>query len=179
MATKEKKNEAVTIKKVRNLRKSIKIAWTQGSDEYDVNFHDNPLPSFLKAIAALGEHVCSLCELPASDVKKIVATGITCAENGENVLALIVAKKTIKKGKRVFNISTPLLSMYPDEENKTTDHMEKEQSAAIEKVISEATKYINGDRAQGQIEFEEESAGGKPEDGDKTEKFPGMTEPGA
>lgn len=173
---KEKKNEPVLIRAVRNLRESIRIVWTQGSDDYGVNFHDNPLPSFLKSLVALAPHVCSLCELPAADSKKIIVVGITCRENGDNILARIVAKKTIKRGKRVFNIATPLLSMYADDENKTVDHMDEDEARAIEKVIAEATKYIAGERAQGQIQFDEEPAGGKPEE-DGTAKFPGMEEP--
>lgn len=181
--SKKTKNDAdasIQITSVRNLRKSIKIEWTQGSDDYSVNFHDNPLPSFLKSLDALVPHVCTLCELPAKDEAKIVATGITVRENGDNSLALIVAKKKIKKGKRVFNIATPLLSMYPDENDKTVDCMDEAEAKAIDKVVQEATKYVRngpGDRAQGQIDFRDEEGGGTPDE-NKTEQFPAMENAG-
>lgn len=156
MATKKATTEAIVIRRVRSDRKSIFIEWVQGIDVYKVTFHENPLASFTKAITALAAHVCSLCEFPDKDEAKITPSGITVTENGDNNLALIVASKRIKKGKRVFNITTPLLSMYPDKENKATDCMAAEEARAIEKVITEAKKYLDGDRAQGIIKFEDD-----------------------
>lgn len=176
----KKNDEAVVVTAVRNNRKSIHLEWTKGTDEYSVTFHDNPLPSFYKALDGLNAHVCSLCEFAAKDAEKISSTGITVREKGENSVALIVARKKIRKGKRVFNIATPLLAMYPsdDPEEKSLDHMDEDQAGAIEKVIKEAIKYIAGERAQGQIQFEEEPKPSKDAD-DKTTPFPGMEEPAA
>ena len=166
-------NEVITILSVRNKRKCIEIGWMAGADKVVREFHDNPLPSFLKSIDALNPHVAAICELPASEAKKISATGITVRQDGDNALALIVARKAIKKGKRIMNIATPILHMYADLENKSLDHMEKDEAAAIEKVIKEAVLYLAGERAQGQIEFNEETPPKKEED-DGTEpiKFP-------
>ena len=174
---KKESNEAITIMSVRNLRRSIKIGWTAGIDEYEVNFHDNPLKSFYDALDALKPHVCALCELHARDAEKISVTGITCRYSGEQTNALIVARKVIKKGKRVFNITTPLLPMYEDEANKSVDHMEEDQAKAVEAVISEATKYLGGERAQGQIQFEDPK--GPDEEESNTAKFPELKEAGA
>lgn len=168
-----KKTETVVVTSVRNNRKSIHLEWINGTDEYSVTFHDNPLPSFFKALDVLNPHVCSLCELPVKDAEKIQATGITVREKGDNSLALIVARKKIRKGKRMFNIATPLLAMYEDSEDKSVDHMEEVESAAIEKVIKEAMKYIAGERAQGQITFEDEKP--KKDGEEKTTPFPELT----
>lgn len=175
MAAPKEKPKEIVITAVRNLRKSLRIEWLEGSDEVGRNFHDNPLPSFYKALAALTPHVCSLCELPAGDAKKIEATGITVRARGENNLALVVARKKIRKGKRVFNISTPLLAMYEDAEAKGADHMESDEAKAIEKVIAEAKKYLRGERAQGQIAFEEEKTEEEKKPGN-TDEFPALTE---
>lgn len=176
MATKDKekqKNEEIVLLKVRNKRKSIFIEYTQGADSISRDFHDNPLPAFYKALEALAPHVCSLAEFGSKDEKNIVATGITLSHKGDNTLALIVAKKTIKKGKRVLNVATPLLSMYEDSENASQDHMEPEEAKAIEKVIREAMKYLAGERAQGQINFVEEEGDKKSEgDGKSAEQLP-------
>lgn len=171
MAAKKEELKEIVITSVRNGRKSIKIAWTEGADSVSREFHDNPRKSFYKAIEGLVPHVCTLCELPEKDAKKITATGITVTAKGDNNLALIVAQKKIKKAGRVFNISTPLLPMYPDAENKSADHMEDAESRAIEKVVAEAKKYLLGDREQGQIAFEDEKAPEEPK-GEGTAPLP-------
>lgn len=176
MAKKETK-EVITILSVRNKRKCIAIAWMAGADKVVREFHDNPLPSFLRAIDALNPHVATLCELPSSEAKKISATGITVSPDGDNSLALIVARKAIKKGKRIMNIATPLLPMYGDDENKALDHMDKHEAAAVEKVINEALKYLAGERAQGQIQFKEETPL-KEDKGEGTSPLPGIGEDG-
>jgi hypothetical protein len=162
----KKQSEEIVVLKVRNNRKSIKIVYKQGADTIDRDFHDMPLPAFYKAIEALAPHVCTLAEFPAKDVDKIVATGITCSENGDNTDALIVARKKIKKGSRILNVATPLLPMYPDEENKSADCMEPEEAKAIEKVLKETMKYLAGERAQGQINFIEDEGDKKKDEGD-------------
>lgn len=153
----------IVILSVRNKRKSINIKWREGADTVDRDFHDNPLPSFLKSLDALVPHVISLCELSAKDEAKLTATGITVREDGDNTLGLIVARKKIKKGSRIMNISSPLLPMYEDEENKGADHMTADEARAIDKVVKETLKYLSGERAQGLIAFEDEK---KKEEGD-------------
>lgn len=164
---------------IRSNRASIRAEWRQADDEYAVTFHDNPLPSFYKALEALAPHVCSLCDFPAKDAEKITPTGVTLREKGENTLGLITAKKKIKKAGRVFNIATPILAMWSDDENKGADHMEEDEAKAIDKFAKEAKRYIQGDRAQGKLAFEEETT---PEPGakgpDNTEPFPTMADSG-
>lgn len=175
---KKQTTEEVTVRSVRYNGRTIKCDWDHGGDPCSRVFHDNPLPSFLKALAALGEHVCTLCELPAKDVDKIEVTGITVRALGEdNQQALITAKKRIRKGKRVFNISTPLLAMWEPkakEDKATTDHMDESTAKAIAKMESEAKKYICGDRAQGKLALddgEDDDAKGKKKDDNQVE-FP-------
>lgn len=175
----KKDTQEVQIHEVRNKRTSIFIHYAVGNDDFAVTFHDNPLKSFYTALENLNEHVLALAELPKGDLPKIEATGITLRTKGENTLALITAKKTLKRNKRVLNIATPILPMYPDDENKAVDHMSDDEASAVEKVIKEAKRYIAGDRAQGQIEFQEpEKEKGDKAKGGETVEFPGM-EPGA
>ncbi len=176
MSAKPKKEETVTIKSVRNTRAAIVIEWTEGSDDCSRTFHDNPLKSFLNALDGLTEHVITLGEFPAGYAKGIEATGITLREKGDNVLAMITAKKKLKRNGRVFNIATPILAMYEGgEDEKGADHMTEVEAAAVEKMIKEAKKYLAGERAQGQIEFVSPEPPKKA--GDNTEQFPAMTEP--
>jgi hypothetical protein len=170
---------SITVRLVRYNLRNIRIEWENNGDSYAVTFHENPLPSFMKALEALPPHVADLCDMPDKDVEKITATGVTIRPLGEdNSQALIVARKTIRKGKRVFNISTPLLPMYSakDAEKKGSDCMTEDQARAIMKVATEARKYIRGERAQGRLEYEEEKKG----DGEgKEAEFPAMTEAGS
>lgn len=174
----KKTEEAIVIRSVRFDGRSIAAKWEQNGDTYGVTFHENPLPSFIKALEALPPHVADLCDLPDRDIEKIEAIGITIAALGdENSQAVIVAKKKVRKGKRVFNITTPLLPMYAakEAEKKGSDCMTEEQARAIMKVASEMRKYIRGERAQGRLALEEEKP--TPEEGkDKTSEFPNMTE---
>lgn len=178
MAKAKPPTEEIIVKSCRYNGRSIRCEWEKGTDFYAVTFHDNPLPSFEKALKALAVHVCSLCELPAKDVDKVEPTGITVRELGEdNAQALIVAKKKIRKGKRVFNIATPLLAMYPsqDAEKKGSDCMDEDEAKAVAKFSAEIKKYILGERAQGKLALEEE----KPAKGDDEPALPGLTEPPA
>lgn len=176
MATKAEKTQEIVVTSIRSNRSSIRAEWNQGDDDYAVTFHDNPLPSFYKALEALAVHVCSLSEFAAKDSEKIEPTGITVSQKGESVLALITAKKKLKRNKRVLNVATPLLAMYQNEEDKGADHMTEEEAGAVEKVIKEAKKYISGERAQGKLAFEETKP--KPDKKtDNTTAFPGMEDP--
>ncbi len=174
MAKDKEQKKDIVITKVRNKRDSIEIEWTEGIDPCKRTFHDNPLKAFYDAIEALTPHVITLCEFPAGYAKGIEATGITVREKGDNTLALITAKKKLKRNGRVLNIPTPLLAMYEDAEDKGADHMSEAEAAAIENVIKQTKKYLAGDRAQGQIVFESPTPEKK--DDDKTEPFPGLTE---
>jgi hypothetical protein len=177
----KKKTEEVIVRSVRYNGRSISAQWEQGGDSCSRTFHDNPLPSFLKALAALAPHVCTLCELPAKDSEKIEVTGITLRALGDdNQQGLVVAKKRIRKGKRVFNISTPLLALWEPkekEEKASTDRMDEETAKAISKVESETKKYITGERAQGKLALEDSD---DEDEGDEAAneqaKFPDLTE---
>ncbi len=170
------KNDKVTILEVRNKRTSIYIHYTKGSDDYKLTCHDNPRKSFYEALDDLVPAVMTLAELDKSEKSKVTATGITVREKGDNVQALIVAQKKLKRNGRVLNLATPILSLYEDKENEGSDHMTDKEATSIEQVIKEAKKYIAGDRAQGQIEFE---APKKTKKDDSTAEFPDLTDPGA
>lgn len=177
--TKKTPSGEIAIRSCRYNGRSIACTWEQNGDAYSVNFHDNPLPSFEKTLKALASHAASLCEFPERDASKIEPTGITLRPLGDdNAQALIVAKKKLKRTKRVMNISTPLLAMYPgkDAETKGSDAMDEETARAIEKFVVEVKKYIVGERAQGKLALEEEEPA-KPDEGPKTPEFPEMTEP--
>jgi hypothetical protein len=167
---KAKQSEEIVLLSVRNRKKSIGISWTQGTDPVSREFHDQPLESFYKALEALAPHVCTLGEFPTKDSEKIIATGLTLRPEGDNVLVLVVAKKTLKRGGRCLNIATPLLRLEEDSENANAVHMNPDEAKAVEKVIKETLRYLAGERGQGKIDFQGEADDEKEpdkKDGDK------------
>ena len=173
MAKKEEKQDVI-VRSVRFNGRSIHIVWHVAKDKFDVTFHENPLPSFIKAMEALAEHVCTLCEMPSKDAAKIEPTGITVNPMEDCPIALITAKKKLKRSGRVFNISTSVLQMYKDPENEGADYMTEAEAAAIEKMVKEAKRYVAGERAQGLLELAEPETKKEPSN---IEPLPGMAEP--
>lgn len=172
--------EEVIVTSVRFNGRSLKATWDQGGDPCSRTFHDNPLPSFIKALDALKAHVCTLCELPANQEEKIIVKGVTIAALGDdNQQAVIVASKKLKRAKRVMNFSTPLLAMWApkDKDADPGDRMDDDTAKAIAKLETETKKYICGERAQGKLALEEEEE--KKPKKDAEEKLPGMDEPQA
>jgi hypothetical protein len=173
-------SEEVIVTSVRYNGRSITCKWDQGGDACSRTFHDNPLPSFVKALEALKSHVCDLCELPAKDEEKIEVKGITINALGDdNQQSVIVATKKLKRAKRVMNITTPLLAMWEPKKKDADpgDRMDEATAKAIAKVEAETKKYICGERAQGKLALEEEKPKKKKEAGAETAAFPGMEEP--
>lgn len=178
--TAKKKTEEVIVRSVRYNGRSIKCDWEQGGDPCSRTYHDNPLPAFIKALESLRAHVCSLCELPAKDEEKITVIGISLRPLGDdNQQGVIFAKKKLRKGKRAFKFSTPLLALWEPKEKEDklkTDSMDEDTAKAMTKVESETKKYICGDRAQGKLELEGEDDDEEEKPDNQTE-FPPLTEP--
>jgi hypothetical protein len=179
--TKKSTTGEIIVRSCRYNRKTIRCEWENAGDVYAVTFHDNPLPSFEKALAALAPIAAELFELPAKDAEKLEPTGITLRELGEdNERGLITAKKKLRKGKRVGNIATPLVALWPskDAETKGSDAMEEHQAKAISKFAAEVKKYILGERAQGKLDFQDEDEGGDDESAPANQaEFPALAEP--
>lgn len=176
----KKKTEEVLVRSVRFNGRSLKCDWEQGDDACSRTFHDNPLPSFIKALEALRSHVCSLCELPAKDEEKITVTGVSLRPLGDdNAQGVIFAKKKLRKGKRSFKFSTPLLALWEpkDKEDKLkSDALDEDTAKAMVKVETETKKYICGERAQGKLALEDDEDE-EEDSSEKTDEFPAMSEP--
>ena len=116
---------------IRNRTKSIGIKWKQGKDTHDDDFHDNPRPSFYKALEALAPTLRTLCELPEGDLKKITVTGVTCTEDGDNLRAVVVGRKEIKRGNKCLNLNSSILPLWEDDENANATHMTEAEAKTI------------------------------------------------
>lgn len=186
-ATKDK----IRVIAMRNSPKGVLCEWVEDGDPISRTFHDQPLPSFYKALEAMPEHVCTLAELSGKDAEKIECTGITLTYRGEkdvSILATLTARKSLKRSGRILNLTTTPLSIDPPKEPDGSDHLSKEESAAVKKLVNEVLKYINGERSTQKLMafVEEQKAAGEKKKGRRkadpaanVAEFPAMKEPAA
>ena len=156
--------QPLRITRVKRTRQNISIAWKVGEDEFDLTSRDNPLPSFAKALDALAPVVCAICGLPDGYKEGLTANGAYISAVAGVDAVTLVASKQLPDNNRPFNISTPLrLMSAPETEGAANPPLLEKQISAIQEVLDEAKRYVKGDRAQGQIQFEPEE-GGEAED---------------
>jgi hypothetical protein len=143
------------IKSVRLKRRAVVISYENEGEEHSVISRDIPLPSFIKAVEALAPLVLDICHLPTDYIHGLKPTGLTLVDKQETQLVLVTAQKELTDCNSPFNIATPVrfLSL-PKEEGSYSPPLKDAQVALVEKVISEAKKYVKGDRAQGQLPLE-------------------------
>ena len=121
-------------------------------DEYSVACSDKPLPSFNEAMKGLVCHVREMCELPDTYDKRIEVKGVSLSYAGKNETmgAVITAAMELHNSVNALNLNTPhkTVEFYAydgdDKQLLTTGCVD-----AIETLIEEAQKYLNGEREQG------------------------------
>lgn len=127
-------------------------------DEYTVRSGDKPLPAFRNLLMKLRDSVVSLLELPQNDdeVKRITVNQVSFDYSGENNImgAVISAKRALNHSSGVMVLNTP------HKFAKTTSKSGKGNSAMVfdkpvisllDELIEEVEKYVNGERAQGDL----------------------------
>lgn len=174
------------ITKIRVTRTNVHVEYLNEGDSYKYDSKDKPLPSFYQAIAALAPVIVSTLGLPKSYVGKkptegdkepglpLNPSGLTITTKGESRMVTLSGSKVVASSPSPFNIATPLRYMDPPtEEGACSEPYGAKDCAIIETVIAEARKYLQGERAQGQLPLEEEVAEpSEPTEGD-TLPFPG------
>ena len=127
------------------------------NDHTDFTFDhpDDSLLSFSQSLKALREDFLKVLELP-NDAKMIERTSlhtISISYKGEDHNRSVIISGNIATSNGSFNVNSPLQRMDCLEgEGLTVETFTK-----IEKVIQEATKYVNGERQQTEM-FEKEEA---------------------
>lgn len=133
----------------------------QGSfDEYSFTSSEKPRPEFYKAMQDLAEFVCEICEFPSEDVEKIAVRGVSFSYAGEDdtMGAVITAQKELIYSNCPLNINTPHKpsDFYSEQEGDPDQLLSSDCVYALEELIEEAEKYIDGERAQIDMFSEEE-----------------------
>lgn len=165
----------IVIVSVKRTRKTIAIAWTQGDATFDIEERDNPLPAFVKAMDALTPIVGTICHLPKAWTDTgVVVKGFKMGEQDGTPTVSLTARKDIDDAAKEFAFKTPeRLLAHPTQPGKYTPPLSAEEAELVQEAIEEAKRYVKGERAQGQIEFEDEDENGPiDEEEDETAPLP-------
>ena len=109
-----------------------------------------PLPDFTAALQAFGPLVVSLLGLPKGweNELKVVSVGITQGQDDRQRVT-VHATHDVKGTNSPWNIHTPLLRQpLEDAEEGGVGFYDEEWEQALEDLVTEAVRYINGSRQQ-------------------------------
>jgi hypothetical protein len=156
---------AIEIKSVKRTKKRIEIAWCQGESAFDLAERDNPLPGFTRSLDALAPVVREICHLRADWLQDCVrVVGFSLGEQSGARTVSITAHASVPDADKPFVIRTPERMMaLPTTEGSYSPPLSAILLRAVEEAIEEAKAYVRGERAQGEIAFEDD---GDDEDGD-------------
>lgn len=118
-----------------------------------------PAPSFLNAISDLRPDVIDLMEIPEEWFGPASVVGINVQYDGGALEVSISFKRKMRSG-RVVGIATPRVRSRKDHTEQGKAFMTEDMERRILDVIRQAEAYVNGRRAQTDIE---ETPGEEPE----------------
>lgn len=127
-----------------------------------------PRPELEKALDKLIPAVGIVCEFPKSYNNGISVSGVNFAYKKEQERVVVIAHKKLKKSNAPFNVSTPPMLVGEDEEK---NYFPPQFNKVLEEVKKEAEKYINGKRAQQEMQFEDDKKENTENDNPEEEKF--------
>jgi hypothetical protein len=147
------------ITKIKSSKGRIFIAYSDKSgtneDEFTLNCLDEPLDSFRKAMADLKPHVQEWLEIEQPEwCEDLVIKGVSFSWTDGIMGAVITCEKPLTYAQSPLNLNTPHKPQHPysDGDDEALEYCLKDECVfALEKLIEEAKKYINGERAQGQL----------------------------
>lgn len=125
-----------------------------GTDEYSFSCADEPKSSFRKAMDDLAPDVVEMCELPEDYLNRIHVAGVSFSYGGENETmgAVIIAQMVLEKSNLNLNLNTPhKISEFYGETGDERQLLNPDCVMRLEKLIAEASDYVKGIRAQGNL----------------------------
>jgi hypothetical protein len=122
-------------------------------DEYAMVSADRPAPEFDAALNALAEDVIVVCELPASDKEKLTVRGVSLSHTNDIRGAVITAMKALTTANSPLVLNTPHLpeSAYSGSKTDPNPTMADGMVHRLDDLEREATRYVDGERAQGAL----------------------------
>jgi hypothetical protein len=129
-------------------------------DDFSLTCHQAPAPGFVKAIDDLRPHVVEICELPKDYVSGLTVTGVTYTYAGDAdiMAATIIAKKTLNSSNSPLLLNTPHKPSDADEKGAGSPVLSSACVKILKKLQKEAIEYINGKRAQLEMQLDEVAA---------------------
>ena len=130
------------------------------TNEYSMKCVDRARPEFYDLLQALRRHVAQICELPTkpSDIARMEVRGISLSWTNDIMGVVITALKELKRSNSPLVINTPHMPVEPySDDGDPTKCLDRHCVEGVENLISEARRYLEGDRAQIDI-FQEEEA---------------------
>ena len=131
-------------------------AGPSNGDEYQFTCRDQAKPEFYEALAAMAEHVIDMCELPDGYLDRIKVRGVSFSYGGESETmgATISAVMELEESYQALNLVTPhkASAMYcPDTPDDEKQLLTGDCIDALEALLVECERYIQGERAQGSL----------------------------
>lgn len=125
-----------------------------GWDEYSLSCSDQPLPSFKDALQSLAQDIREMAELPEDYLTRITVTSVSLSYAGEEEVmgAVITGQMLLYHSVVGLNINTPHKPSAPYGEDADPKQLLTEDCVKrIEELIRAAEKYVDGERAQGEL----------------------------
>lgn len=123
-------------------------------DEFSLKCNEPPLESFKDSLKALVPYVVKDLELPDSYATTLKVRGVTFSFGGEfdTMGAVVTSLKTLRNSNAPLVLNTPHKTVEPyNEGGDESNCLSLGFCSALDDVIEEAIKYVQGNRAQQQL----------------------------
>jgi hypothetical protein len=143
----------------------VKAMKDGGWDEYHMKCSDLANPEFYDAMGALVQDILTLCEFPTGWKNSITVHSVSFSYSDDDVKgAVITGQRELEHSSAPLNLNTPhkpYEPYNPEQGDVDPDMLLPEETCErLDILDDEANKYIDGDRAQGNLfkELEKEAA---------------------
>ena len=144
------------ITKVKYDGSRVRIEWTIGDtddpDKHSLDCRQAPKQEFVNALTALVPSVVAICELPDDYVVGIEIRGVSFSWAKDIMGATITALKTLNDSDAPLVLNSPHKPSEPySETGDNRNCLSAATVVALEEVLMEAERYVEGERAQGSL----------------------------
>lgn len=130
---------------------------TRHWDKHTLTCKDLPRPEFLEKMQVLANHVTEICEFAKEESQKLTVSGVSLSYTDKNNRYLVItAQKSLAHSKSPLIINTPARPEAPENEGDGEKFCwSSDLTDDIDDLEREAWKYIDGDRAQQTLDFDD------------------------
>ena len=154
----------MNITKVKVEGARIHIKWTTPSktgsepDEHILRSNETPRPEFIEAMLGLRQAIVVEAELPEEMIEQITPRGVSLKTYADGRMgAVISGTRALENSNSPLVLNTPLKADEGANETDPTPLLSDVTREAVDEVVREAVKYIQGERAQQELLLEEKA----------------------